>query len=96
VDRLWPRGIKKEAARLDAWLKEIAPSDTLRREFGHSGDRWPEFRRRYFRELAKNPEALRPILEAAKRGPVTLLFAARDTDRNNAIALRDYLLRLGK
>lgn len=92
VDRLWPRGVKKTALRADGWLKDVAPTNTLRRWFAHDPAKWPEFRRRYFAELDANPQALRPILEAAARGPVTLLFAAQDRDHNNAVALRDYLL----
>jgi GMP synthase (glutamine-hydrolysing) len=91
VDRLWPRGVKKETLRLDGWLRDVAPSDALRRWFGHAPERWPEFRRRYFAELDRRADALQPILAAAARGPVTLLFAARDPERNNAVALRDYL-----
>lgn len=91
VDRLWPRGMKKEALRLDGWLKDVAPSDELRRWFGHDPARWDEFQRRYFDELDRRPDAWRPLVEAARRGDVTLLFAARDADRNNAVALKDYL-----
>lgn len=92
VDRLWPRGVKKSALRLDGWLKAVAPSDALRRWFGHEPAKWPEFRRRYFAELDRQPESWRPILPEAGRGPVTLLFSARDTEHNNAVALREYLL----
>lgn len=91
VDRLWPRGIKKDALRNDGWLKEVAPSDGLRRWFNHNPARWLEFRRRYFAELDQRADALRPILNAARHGPVTLLFAARDVKFNQAMALRDYL-----
>jgi uncharacterized protein YeaO (DUF488 family) len=91
VDRLWPRGMKREALQLDGWLKEVAPSDTLRRWFGHDPKKWEEFRRRYFVELDGRPEAWRPILEATRRGNVTLLYGARDTEHNNAVALSDYL-----
>ena len=91
VDRLWPRGMKREALQLDGWLKEVAPSDTLRRWFGHDPKKWEEFRRRYFVELDGRPEAWRPILEAARRGHVTLLYGAKDTEHNNAVALGDYL-----
>ena len=91
VDRLWPRGMKREALQLDGWLKEVAPSDTLRRWFGHDPKKWEEFRRRYFIELDGRPEVWRPILEAARRGHVTLLYGARDTEHNNAVALSDYL-----
>lgn len=80
VDRLWPRGIKKESARLDGWLRDAAPSDALRKGFCHIPERWDDFRRRYSEELAAKPETYAPILDAARRGPVTLLYAARDTE----------------
>ena len=96
IDRLWPRGLKKDALRLDGWLKEVAPCDGLRHWFNHDPARWPEFRRRYFAELGQRTEVLRPILNAARRGPVTLLFAARDTEFNHAVALRDYLGKAGR
>ena len=92
VDRLWPRGLTKEALRLDGWLKEVAPSDALRRWFGHKPEKWKDFQKRYFAELDQKREAWEPILEAARRGNVTLLFSARDAERNNAVALRDYLM----
>ena len=93
VERLWPRGMKKEALQLDGWLKEVAPSDALRRWFGHDPARWEEFQRRYFAELEHKPTAWQPIVEAARRGHVTLLYSARDTERNNAVALKAYLER---
>ena len=91
VDRLWPRGLKKEAARLDDWLKEIAPSNELRKWFGHDPDRWEEFKVRYFHELERQNEAINKIREKASSSTVTLLFAARDETHNNAVALREYL-----
>jgi uncharacterized protein YeaO (DUF488 family) len=91
VERLWPRGIKKEKLKMDAWLKDIAPSTELRKWFGHEPAKWSEFRRRYFAELAKHPEALKPIRQAARRGNVTLLYSARDEEHNNALALKEYL-----
>lgn len=91
VERLWPRGVKKEALPMDGWLREVAPSDRLRRWFGHDPRKWEEFRRRYFAELEAHPEAWRPLLEAARAGNVTLLFSARDVAHNNAVALRDFL-----
>lgn len=91
VERLWPRGLSRESLRLDGWLRDVAPSHELRRWFGHDPARWEEFRRRYFAELDAKPEAWHPILEAARRGNVTLLYSARDTKHNNAVALRDYL-----
>ena len=91
VDRLWPRGVKKEKLRLAGWLKEIAPSAPLRRWFDHDPAKWPEFQRRYSAELEKHPNAWRPILQAARQGNVTLLFAAKDAEHNNAIALKAFL-----
>ena len=91
VDRLWPRGLRKEALRLDGWLKELAPSDELRRWFGHDPAKWEEFRRRYFLELQARPEAWRPLRKAAREGTVTLLFSARDGEHNNAVALKSFL-----
>ena len=93
VERLWPRGIKKEALAMDEWLKEVAPSSQLRRWFRHDPARWKEFRRRYFAELDGRPDAWEPIRESARRGTVTLLYSARDTEHNNAVALRAYLER---
>jgi len=91
VDRLWPRGIKKEELKIDGWLKEVAPSDDLRKWFDHDPDRWGEFRARYAKELDEKPEALDPIREAARQGDITLIFAAKDTEHNNAVALKVYL-----
>ena len=91
VDRLWPRGVKRDALRLEAWLKEAAPSDALRRWFQHDPDKWDAFRRRYHAELAEKPEAWRPLLEAAQSGDVTLLYAAKDAGHNNAAALAAFL-----
>lgn len=93
VERLWPRGIKKEALALDAWLKEVAPSTKLRKWFDHRVERWEEFQRRYRHELDANPEAWEPILAASKRGRVTLLYSAHDTLHNGALCLRDYLAK---
>jgi uncharacterized protein YeaO (DUF488 family) len=92
VDRLWPRGIKKEALQVEAWLKDAAPSDRLRKEFHHEPEKWDDFKQAYFAELEANPEAWQPLLEAAQAGPVTLLYAAKDEQYNNAAALREYLL----
>lgn len=91
VDRLWPRGLHKDAARVDLWLKEIAPSNELRQWFGHDPARWESFQRKYRAELKDRTELLRRIEDALHEGPVTLLFAARDEDHNNAVALRDML-----
>src|SRR5690242_14164119 len=82
VDRLWPRGLKKESLELHEWLKEAAPSDALRRWFGHKADRWAEFKQRYFAELDANPDVPRQLSALAEHGTVTLLFGARDRDRN--------------
>jgi uncharacterized protein YeaO (DUF488 family) len=91
VERLWPRGMKKEQLKLDAWLKDVAPSDSLRRWFGHDPLKWNEFQKKYRAELSDNPDGWKPILEAAKRGRVTLLFSSRDTEHNNALVLKSFL-----
>lgn len=91
VDRLWPRGIKKEGLTMKAWLKDVAPSQSLRRWYGHDLDKWEEFQKRYLAELERNRDAWRPILEAAKRGDVTLLYSARDTEHNSARVLKSFL-----
>lgn len=91
VDRVWPRGLSKEKAAVDRWLKAIAPSKELRQWFGHDPERWDGFRERYFRELDARPEVVGELVEAAGGGTVTLVFAARDTEHNNAVALREYL-----
>ncbi len=91
VERLWPRGVRKTDLRLDGWLKEVAPSPDLRRWFGHDPDKWPEFRRRYFAELRSQESALASLREAARKGPITLVYGARDTEHNAAAALREYL-----
>jgi GMP synthase (glutamine-hydrolysing) len=93
VDRLWPHGLKKEALRGALWVRDVAPSDALRRWYGHDPTKWKEFRRRYFAELEGKREAWKPILEAVRRGGVVLLYSARDAEHNNAVALRDYLAR---
>ncbi len=91
VERLWPRGVSKTSLRLDGWLEDVAPSDALRRWFAHDPKKWREFRRRYFDELDANAPAWEPILQAARRGEVTLIYSARDSEHNSAVALRDYL-----
>ena len=91
VERLWPRGIKKSELRIDAWLKELGPSTSLRKWFGHDPKRWDEFRRRYFEELEKNIEACKPIERAAARGRVTLVYSSHDEEHNNAVALKEFL-----
>jgi uncharacterized protein YeaO (DUF488 family) len=97
VERLWPRGMKKEALAADSWVKEVAPSTELRKWFDHRVERWEEFRRRYRLELDANPDAWTPLLETGQRGTVTLLYSAHDTVHNGAAVLRDYLAeRAGK
>jgi uncharacterized protein YeaO (DUF488 family) len=91
VERLWPRGMKKEALRITGWLKDVAPSTGLRQWFNHDPAKWAEFQRRYTAELRRNTEALQPILDAARKGDVTLLYSARDTKHNAAVVLRNYL-----
>ncbi|NLD74738.1 MAG: DUF488 domain-containing protein [Chloroflexi bacterium] len=91
VDRLWPRGLRKEAARLDEWAKDLAPSDDLRRWFGHDPARWEEFVARYHAELDEHEGAVSALAERAGRGPVTLLYAAKDEAHNNAVALQRYI-----
>jgi len=91
VDRLWPRGISKEAARLDLWLKELGPSNELRKWFGHTPARWNEFKARYFQELEQRPDLVEQIVERAKVGPVTLLYSAKDTNHNQAVALKEFV-----
>jgi len=91
ADRLWPRGMKKESLKLDGWLKDIAPSDELRRWFGHDPEKWAEFCRRYEAELGEKSETWRPLLETARNKDVTLLFGAHDLEHNNAVALKAFL-----
>ena|SRR5688572_2000402 len=91
VERLWPRGIKKGDLRIDAWLKDSAPSDSLRKWFAHDPKKWTEFQRRYFAELDRRPEPCEQIRRAARHGRVTLVYSAHDTEHNNAVALRKYL-----
>lgn len=92
VDRLWPRGLRKDEASIDLWMKEIAPSAELRRWFHHDRARWEEFGKKYRTELHHNRDAVDRLRQLAGRGTVTLLFAARDTDRNHAAVLRSFLL----
>lgn len=92
VDRLWPRGVKKEALALTAWLKDVAPSDALRRWFGHDPERWTEFRRRYRAELKSQPKVVQPLRDALSHGVVTLVYSAHDEAHNQAVVLREYLL----
>ena len=92
VDRLWPRGLKKSDAAIDRWLKDIAPSTALRKWFAHDPARWPEFRRRYAAEIRRHPDQLAELRVLARKGPVTLIFSARDELRNDAVVLRNVLL----
>jgi uncharacterized protein YeaO (DUF488 family) len=95
VERLWPRGVRKAELSLTGWLKDVAPSTELRRWFAHDPRKWPEFRRRYFAELRKKKKsALEPLLAAARHRPTTLVYSARDTEHNAAIALRDHVVRM--
>ncbi len=93
VDRLWPRGKSREVLKLDHWLRDIAPSTSLRQWFDHDPVKWVQFRRKYFVELDKNTAAVAELRDLFQRGPVTLVYAATDTIHNNAVALREYLLR---
>jgi uncharacterized protein YeaO (DUF488 family) len=93
VERLWPRGIRKEALVMDEWLKEAGPSDALRKWFSHDPAKWDKFKQKYFAELDQRPEAWEPIHKAARRGAVTLLYSSRDAEHNNALALKQYLER---
>jgi uncharacterized protein YeaO (DUF488 family) len=91
VECLWPRGVSKEKLKIEAWLKEVAPSTDLRKWFSHDPDKWNEFRRRYRHELDSHPDAWQPIVAAARRGPVTLVYSSHDERHNNAVALQEYL-----
>lgn len=91
VERLWPRGIKKESLQVEAWLREVAPSAELRSWFQHDPARWAEFRRRYFQELQQRPQVWESLLARARRGRVTLVYSAHDTEHNNAVALKEFL-----
>ena len=91
VDRLWPRGLRKEDAAIDYWFKDLAPSTALRQWFDHDVERWTEFRKRYRAELAEQPQALADLRSLARIGPITLLFGAHDETHNNAVVLRELL-----
>jgi uncharacterized protein YeaO (DUF488 family) len=91
VERLWPRGVRRSTLELDAWLKDVAPSDALRRWFQHDPAKWEAFQKRYAAELDANTGAWQPLLQAVQAGNVTLLFSARDIEHNNALALKTYL-----
>jgi uncharacterized protein YeaO (DUF488 family) len=95
VDRLWPRGVKKEDAAIDEWMKELAPSTELRKWFGHDPDRWEEFRERYAKEVNGHPDQLKQLRALAHKGAITLVYSAHDEEHNNAVALRDIILVRG-
>jgi uncharacterized protein YeaO (DUF488 family) len=92
VDRVWPRGVKKEDLRIDDWFKDLAPSKQLREDFGHDPQKWSWFRENYFRELQRDPPGLDQLMDRAGQGRVTLVFGAKDRDHNNAVALKQYIL----
>ena len=96
IDRLWPRGVSKQAAAVDLWLKDIAPSTELRKWFGHDPARWAEFQVRYAAEVRKQPEAFAQLRDLARKGPVTLVYAAHDEAHNDAVVLRNLLLGRGQ
>ncbi len=91
IDRLWPRGLKKEDARIDEWLKEIAPSNELRNWFDHDPNKWEEFKKRFFSELHRKEDLVERIISAARKGTVTLLFGSKEERFNNAVALKEYV-----
>lgn len=93
VERLWPRGVSKQRAAIDTWLKDVAPSAELRKWYGHDPERWQEFRRRYWRELRANREAVNELREKERGGKVTLVYAAHDEEHSGALALRQFLVR---
>ena len=93
VDRIWPRGLRKDRAALDAWLQDVAPSAELRHWFNHDPDRWDEFRERYTAELLEKGDRMKLALDFMKKGAVTLVYAARDEEHNNAVVLRDFLVK---
>ncbi len=92
VDRLWPRGVSKERARVDLWLKDLGPSTELRRWFGHESSRFAEFKKRYIAEMEDNKELVAQIRAILAESNVTLLFGARDSEHNNALVIRDYIV----
>jgi uncharacterized protein YeaO (DUF488 family) len=93
VDRIWPRGVSKRAADIDEWMKEIAPSTRLRKWFGHDPGKWLEFKKRYFRELGERREEAASLRNKAEKGLLTLVYAAKDEEHNNAMALCEFLSR---
>jgi uncharacterized protein YeaO (DUF488 family) len=91
VERLWPRGVKKEDLHVEDWLKEVAPSTELRKWFDHDPAKWREFRQRYFRELSRHPDAWQPLLARFRRSRVSLVYSSHDAEHNNAMALKEFL-----
>ena len=90
VGRLWPRGLKKEKARIDLWVKDVAPSTALRRWYGHEPSKWEEFKKRYFAELDGQPDAVRELQQRCRRKSCTFLFSSKEAEKNNAVALKEY------
>jgi uncharacterized protein YeaO (DUF488 family) len=95
VDRLWPRGLTKEKAKLDLWLKEIAPSDQLRKWYSHDPKKWAEFRKRYFKDLGTKRGLVNQIVQNMNEGDVTLLYSSKEEKLNNAVALKEYIIEHG-
>ena len=91
VDRLWPRGITKENAKIDFWPKELAPSTGLRQWYGHDPDKWPEFKSRYFKELENNPDLMNELIKRVSKGAVTFVYSSKELYNNNAAALKEYV-----
>ena len=96
VDQLWPRGLKKEDARIDSWVKEIAPTKELRKWYSHDPEKWPEFKRRYFEELDGHTELVNEFIEVIKERKVTFLFSSKELKLNNALALKEYIEKKSK
>jgi uncharacterized protein YeaO (DUF488 family) len=95
VDRLWPRGLSKERAKVDLWLKEIAPSNELRKWYAHDPEKWAEFRKKYFKDLDMKKELINQIVRKMKEGDVTLLYSSKEEKINNAAALKEYIIEYG-
>ncbi|MFZ0661457.1 MAG: DUF488 domain-containing protein [Acidobacteriaceae bacterium] len=93
IERLWPRGVRKESLPIASWIKDAGPSTELRKWFSHDPAKWEEFQKRYFAELQANPDAWQPIIDAARKGTVTLIYSSHDTEHNNAVALQQFLKR---
>ena len=91
IDRIWPRGVRKEDLKLDQWLRSLAPSTELRQWFGHDPEKWGEFRKRYFRELDAHPDEIKLLRDRMRDGPLTIVFGSREQRFNNATALKEYL-----